>query len=119
VGIPSTSMSVLDAASAPGTPLIEMSEGIPSPMAAERRGWTLVWVASRSSMVFAGDALISVFVMTLTLAGVSLIRRFDREAVTTIGSTEAIVSALFFLETESGTAENGAVVRSSNTIHNF
>jgi hypothetical protein len=55
-------------------------------------------------MVFAGDAEIMSFDMTLTLAGVSDIRRFVREAVTTILSRLVTLSALFLLPIVSGCA---------------
>jgi hypothetical protein len=65
---------------------------------------TPVCDSSRSSMVFAGDAEIMSFDMTLTLAGVSDIRRFVREAVTTILSRLVTLSALFLLPIVSGCA---------------
>lgn len=57
-------------------------------------------------MVFAGDVLIWLLVMMLTLAGVSLMLRFDRVAVTTIPSTGIMVSEIFFLKVVSGTSGN-------------
>ena len=104
VGIPSTRISVLVAASEPGMPRKMISEGMPSPILTDLLACTPVCVSNRSSIVFAGEAEIMSFDMTLTLAGVSDIRRFVREAVTTILSRLVTLSALFLLPIVSGCA---------------